>query len=66
MVKITKNLSYNNNYYRERNSKLYITIHETANRSVGANANAHANFINNGSQETWHYTVDDTHAVQHF
>lgn len=66
MVKITKNLSYNNNYYPERNSKQYITIHETANKSVGANANAHANFINNGSQETWHYTVDDTHAVQHF
>lgn len=66
MVKITKNLSYNNNYYNELNSRQFITIHETANRSVGANANSHANFINNGSQETWHYTVDDTHAVQHY
>lgn len=66
MVKITKNLSYNENYYPERNSKQYITIHETANTGVGANANAHANFINNGAQETWHYTVDDTHAVQHY
>lgn len=66
MVKIEKNLSYNNNYYAEKNQRKYITIHETANTSVGANADAHANFINNGSQETWHYTVDDTKAIQHF
>lgn len=66
MVKIEKNLSYNNNYYAETNQRKYITIHETANTGVGANADAHANFINNGSQETWHYTVDDTKAIQHF
>lgn len=66
MVKIEKNLSYNQNYYPEKNQRKYITIHETANKSVGANADAHANFINNGSQETWHYTVDDTKAIQHF
>src|SRR5699024_4119132 len=29
-------------------------------------AQAHANFINNGSAATWHYTVDDKHAIQHF
>lgn len=66
MVKIEKNLSYNQNYYPEKNQRKYITIHETANTGVGADADAHANFINNGSQETWHYTVDDTKAVQHF
>lgn len=66
MVKIEKNLSYNQNYYPEKNQRNYITIHETANTGVGADADAHANFINNGSQETWHYTVDDTKAVQHF
>ena len=66
MVKIVKNLSYNNNYYAETNQRKYITIHETANTGVGANADAHANFINNGAQETWHYSVDDTKAVQHF
>lgn len=66
MVKITKNLSYNNNYYGIRNKRLYITIHETANKSIGANAQSHANYINNGSSETWHYTVDDTQAIQHF
>lgn len=66
MVKIEKNLSYNNNYYPETNQRKYITIHETANTGVGANADAHANFINNGAQETWHYSVDDTKAVQHY
>ena len=66
MVKIVKNLSYNNNYYPETNQRKYITIHETANTGVGANADAHANFINNGAQETWHYSVDDSKAVQHF
>lgn len=67
MVKVVKNLSYNNNYYGNvTNSKKYITIHETANTSVGANADAHANYINNGAVETWHYTVDDSKAVQHF
>ena len=66
MVKIRQNLSYNQNYYPERNQKLFITIHETANTGVGANAQAHANYINNGAVETWHYSVDDTEAIQHF
>lgn len=66
MVKVVKNLSYNTNYYPETNTHQYITIHETSNTGVGANADAHANYINNGAPETWHYTVDDTKAVQHF
>lgn len=67
MVKVDKNLSYNQNYYGNvTNTRQFITIHETANTSIGAHAQAHANFINNGSQETWHYTVDDNHAIQHF
>lgn len=40
----------------------YITIHNTANTSKGANAKAHANYMSNGSggrQASWHYTVDD-------
>lgn len=67
MVKVVNNLSYNNNYYNILNTRQYITIHETSNTSVGANADAHANYINNGgSMETWHYTVDDTKAVKHY
>src|SRR5690606_13563112 len=40
----------------------YITIHNTANTSKGANAKSHANYMSNGSggrQASWHYTVDD-------
>lgn len=67
MVKVEQNLSYNPNYYEGvTNTCDYITIHETANTSNGANADMHAEFINNGSEETWHYTVDDKKAVQHY
>lgn len=66
MVKIVDNFSHNQNYYPETNKRKYITIHETANTGVGANADAHANFINNGASETWHYTVDSEKAVCHF
>lgn len=66
MVKIKDNFSHNQNYYPETNKRKYITIHETANTGVGANADAHANLINNGFSETWHYTVDSEKAVCHF
>lgn len=66
MVKIKDNFSNNQNYYPEKNKRKYITIHETANTGVGANADAHANFINNGASETWHYTVDSDKAVCHY
>src|SRR5690554_5968917 len=45
----------------------YITIHNTANTSKGANAKSHANYMSNGSggrQASWHYTVDDTEIWQ--
>ena len=66
MVKIKDNFSYNQNYYPETNKRKFITIHETANTGVGADADAHANFINNGAMETWHYTVDSEKAVCHY
>ncbi|WP_078392611.1 N-acetylmuramoyl-L-alanine amidase [Shouchella patagoniensis] len=38
----------------------YITIHETANRSAGADAAMHAHYVKNPSTAvSWHYTVDD-------
>lgn len=45
-----------------------ITIHETANTSVGANAAAHANLQSKGNvrDASWHWTVDDHEAVQSF
>ncbi|EKU93351.1 N-acetylmuramoyl-L-alanine amidase CwlH precursor [Alloiococcus otitis] len=44
----------------------YITIHETANTSNGANAAMHAKLQRNGNNRSasWHYQVDDKEAVQ--
>lgn len=48
------------------NSMKYITIHDTANKSKGANAKSHANYIKTIKDCTsWHYTVDDTSIYQH-
>ena len=66
MVKIRQMLSGNNNHFWGTNPRIYITIHETANTSRGANAEMHARYINNGSSATWHYTVDDKEVVQHY
>ncbi len=44
----------------------YITVHDTANKSVGANAAAHAKYIKRVTDRTsWHYTVDDKEIYQH-
>ena len=46
----------------------YITIHNTANESKGANAEMHARYLNNGAggrTVSWHYTVDDHEIIQH-
>ena len=45
----------------------YIVIHETANHSPGADAQAHADYLAAGgdAETSWHYTVDDHQIVQH-
>src|SRR5699024_562293 len=50
------------------NKRTYITIHETANTSKGANAQAHANLQSNGNSRAanWHWQVDDKQAIQSF
>lgn len=48
------------------NPRRFITIHETANTSKGADAQAHANLQSRGFSASWHYTVDDTQAIQSF
>lgn len=50
------------------NQCLYIAVHETANRDVGANANTHARLQAGGNSRaaSWHWTVDDTEAVQSY
>ncbi|MGF2716834.1 N-acetylmuramoyl-L-alanine amidase, partial [Bacillus cereus] len=49
----------------------YITIHETANTTPGANAENHAKYLYNQATQgtfrtaSWHYTVDDKEIYQH-
>ena len=46
----------------------YITVHETANTSTGANAKMHDRYLRNGAggrSVSWHYTVDDSDVIQH-
>lgn len=49
-----------------KNSCKYITVHDTANKSRGADAAAHAKYIKSVKDRTsWHYTVDDSEIYQH-
>lgn len=50
------------------NSVEYVTIHETANTSAGADAAAHANlqYGGNSRSASWHETVDEDEAVLSF
>lgn len=47
----------------------YITIHETANTTVGANAEMHGRYMRSQAaidrEVTWHFTVDDKEIRQH-
>ena len=65
-MNVTKMLSKNAHHSNGWNPCNYITIHETANTAKGANAVAHGRYMNNGSSETWHFTVDEHMVVQHF
>lgn len=72
MVKIKKQLvpqSVRNELtYGGTNSKKYITIHETANKGRGANAQSHANLQSNGNSRSasWQYQADDKQVIQSF
>lgn len=54
--------------YGRGNARKYITVHQTANTSRGANAQAHANLQKrlNPRQCSWHWSVDDHEAIQSF
>lgn len=48
------------------NSCKYITIHDTANKRVGADAASHSKYLKGLKEKTsWHYTVDDECIYQH-
>ena len=45
---------------------LYITIHDTANKSKGAGAEMHNRYVHNvAPNPSWHFTVDDKVIYQH-
>ena len=54
--------------YAGTNRCTSITVHETANTSKGADAQAHANLQTSGNvrQASWHITVDDTEAIRSY
>lgn len=47
----------------------YITLHDTGNSNPGADAQAHAKYLKGDDAArvpaSWHFTVDDTRAIQH-
>lgn len=69
MVKIKKQLVKSRAYVSDgTNPRRYITIHQTGNTSRGANAQAHANLQSRGNARnaSWHFQVDDKHAIQSY
>jgi len=50
-------------------SPRFITIHDTGNPRIGANAKAHASYLKGDTAAnlpvSWHFTVDDTEVYQH-
>lgn len=66
MVQIKQQLTDTKNKSKGTNPCVGITIHETANTSPGAGAQAHANLQSRGNvrQASWHWQVDDKIAIQ--
>ncbi|RDW18051.1 hypothetical protein CWR48_10630 [Oceanobacillus arenosus] len=58
----------NQRTYGNSNPINTITVHQTGNTNKGADAQAHANIQTklNPRQASWHYQVDDKHAIQSF
>lgn len=54
--------------YNGTNGRKFITVHQTGNTSTGANAQAHADIQSRGNTRKagWHYSVDDSLAIQSF
>ena len=49
-----------------KNTIEYITIHETGNYAKGADASAHASYLQTtGDKVSWHFSVDEKGAYQH-
>lgn len=68
MVQIIQQLTDTTKKNKGTNNRVGAAIHETANTSQGAGAQAHANLQSGGNvrQASWHYQVDDKVAIQSF
>lgn len=69
MVQITQQLvSSRSKTNGEGNPVDFITVHETANQSQGAGAQAHANLQSKGNvrSASWHYSCDDKLVIQSY
>jgi len=60
---IPKGRAYGRPGYRMKPT--YVTIHNTGNQADGADAEAHARFLEGGRKVSWHYTVDADSIIQH-
>lgn len=54
--------------YGRKNGKKFITVHDTGNKSKGADAEMHSRLQFNGNSRaaSWHWQVDDHEAIQSF
>ncbi|MGP5071652.1 peptidoglycan DD-metalloendopeptidase family protein [Arthrobacter rhombi] len=61
-------VAHDTRIYDGVNACTSITLHETDNPRVGANAQAHANLQTDGTvrQASWHIQVDDTEAIRSY
>ncbi|MGP5219444.1 peptidoglycan DD-metalloendopeptidase family protein [Arthrobacter rhombi] len=61
-------VTHDTRIYDGVNACTSITIHETDNPRIGANAQAHANLQTDGTvrQASWHIQVDDTEAIRSY
>lgn len=67
MSKTLATLKVGKNGFGNNNKKKYLTIHQTGNTAKGANAAMHAKLqLNNSREASWHWSCDDTQAIQSF
>ena len=70
MVKIRQQLiRTNDKTYGRNNKKKFVTVHQTGNKSRGANAQMHANYQTGGAggrSASWHWQADDKEAIQSY
>lgn len=68
MIYLDQLVTHTERIYDGHNPCTKLTIHDTDNTGIGANAQAHANLQsdNNVRQASWHEQVDDTQAIRSY